>query len=71
MVWRELPDGAFVALDDMPALVLGDRLVPWSPVGYGAPIDRPTGGDATVLTPPSTVAVLCHGYRPVIHPTAG
>jgi len=70
MAWSELPAGAFVAVDKIPALVLGDRLVPWSPTGYGAPIDRPTRGDAAVLTPPSTVAVLRHGYRPVVHPTA-
>jgi len=70
MAWRDLPAGAFVAVDDVAALVLGDRLVPWSPAGYGAPVDRPAGGDAFVLTPPSTVAVLGHGYRPVIHSTA-
>src|SRR6266540_1013440 len=28
---RSLPDGTFVAAGDVPALVLGDRLVPWSP----------------------------------------
>jgi hypothetical protein len=71
MTWSDLPVGAFVVVDDSPALVLDDRLVPWSPSGYGAPIDRPATGDAIVLTPPSTVAVLCHGYRPVVHPTAG
>jgi hypothetical protein len=71
MAWTDLPTGAFVAVDDVPALVLGDRLVPWSAAGYGIPIDRPAGGDAAVLTPPSAVAVLCHGYRPVVHPTTG
>jgi hypothetical protein len=44
--------------------------VPWSAGGYGAPIRRPAGGRATVLTPPSTLAVLASGYRPVLHPTA-
>jgi hypothetical protein len=63
--WREVPDGAFVMLDDavVPALVLGDRLVPWSVDGYGAPRSRPSRGDATVLTPPSSVAVLSAGYE--------
>lgn len=70
MPWSQLPAGAFVVLDDVPALVLGDRSVPWSAAGYGSPIDRPSRGEATVLTPPSTIAVLSHGYRPVIHPTA-
>jgi hypothetical protein len=70
--WSDLPAGAFVTLEhEVPALVLGDRLVPWSSAGYGPPVDRPRRGDAAVLTPPSTLAVLRHGYRPVIHPTAG
>jgi hypothetical protein len=69
MAWRELPAGAFVAVDDAPALVLDDRLVPWSAAGYGPASNRPTRGDATVLTPRSTVAVLANGYRPLIHPT--
>jgi hypothetical protein len=68
--WRDLPAGAFVAIDDVPALVLDDRLVRWSAAGYGRPIDRPTRGDATVLTPASTIAVLERGYRPVIHPAS-
>ncbi len=54
-----------------PALVLDDRLVPWSPAGYGSPVARPSAGTATVLTPKATVAVLAHGFRPVLHPTAG
>ncbi len=68
---RSLPDGTFVAAGDVPALVLGDRLVPWSPAGYGSPLERPGRGPASVLTPPSTVAVPRNGYRPVLHPTAG
>jgi hypothetical protein len=68
--WRDLPSGAFVAVGERPALVLRDRLVPWSASGYGAPMDRPSRGDAVLLTPPSTAAVLAHGYRPVVHPSA-
>jgi hypothetical protein len=68
--WRDLPVGAFVTLGERPALVLGDRLVPWSASGYAPAVDRPRRGDATVLTPRSTVAVLAHGYRPVLHPGA-
>jgi hypothetical protein len=69
--WRDLPPGVFVADGDRPALVLDDRLVPWSASGYGAPSRRPVRGDASVLTPPSSVAVLRQGYRPAIHSTAG
>ncbi len=70
MAWRDLPEGAYVASGQTPALVLDDRLVPWSPAGYGDPVDRPSRGDAVLLTPPSSVAVLREGYRPVVHPTA-
>ncbi|HEY8547962.1 MAG TPA: hypothetical protein VIL36_23045 [Acidimicrobiales bacterium] len=68
--WPELPVGTFVALDEGPALVLDDRVVPWSPAGYGSAADRPVRGPATVLTPAATVEVLRHGYRPVVHPSA-
>lgn len=65
--WAGLPHGAFAVMDGSAALVLDDRLVPWSPDGYGPPVDRPGRGRAAVLTPPATLAVLRHGYRPVIH----
>jgi hypothetical protein len=71
--WRDLPDGTYVELDGDgdggPALVVGDRLVPWSPEGHGPPQARPARGDATVLTPRATVAVLAHGYVPELHPS--
>ncbi|HEY3143213.1 MAG TPA: hypothetical protein VGJ86_18890 [Acidimicrobiales bacterium] len=66
--WSDVPVGAFVVVDDeVPALVLDDRLVPWSAAGYGSPVDRPSRGTAFVATPASTVQVLRHGYEPVIH----
>jgi hypothetical protein len=68
--WRELPAGVFAEVDGGPVLVLADRLVPWSASGYGPPADRPRVGEATVLTPRATVAVLGQGFRPVVHPTA-
>ena len=70
MTWRELPSGAFVVVDETPALVFEDRLVPWSAAGYATAIDRPATGNAGVLTPEATVEVLRHGYRPVVHPAA-
>lgn len=61
--WRGLPAGAFVLLADGPALVRDDHLVPWLPDNsYGEPLTRPRSGRATVITPPSTVAVLKRGY---------
>jgi hypothetical protein len=67
--WRGLPDGAFVLLDQ-PLLVVGDRLVEWTVEGYGRRLPRPTGGDAQVITPPSTVAVLAAGYPAQIDTSA-
>ena len=58
---------------DGPALVLDDRVVPWTPRRRlrrsGRP--RPRRGGGAVLTPPATVAVLAHGYAPVLHPSLG
>jgi hypothetical protein len=69
--WPSLPAGTFVSVAGGPALVLDDRLVPWSAGGYGPPLDRPARGGATVLTPRATVAVIGHGFPPVLHPAAG
>lgn len=66
----ELPDGTFVRLEGLPHLVLGPTLRPWSFAGYGSAVPRPAGL-IEVLTPEATVATLRHGYRPVIHPSAG
>lgn len=61
--WSELPDGAFVLLDDgEPALVLGDELVTWTRAGYDARRAHPREGRARVITPPSTLAALRAGY---------
>jgi hypothetical protein len=66
-----LPDGAFIRLEDAPLLVLGDRLLPWAPGGYGDAVARPSGGSVCVLTPRPSVAVLAAGYRPALYPGAG
>jgi hypothetical protein len=68
----ELPDGAFVLHDGAARLVLGDRLLGWTPGGYVDPSPRPTGA-ATLLTPPSLVEVLRAGWTslvPLLHPSA-
>lgn len=69
--WRTLPSGAFVLLDDGPALVLDDRLVPWTVGGYGAPRSRPMGGLVDAITPPGSLRAMANGYRPQIDPGAG
>jgi hypothetical protein len=60
--WAGLPDGAFVLVDDRSAVVVGDRLAPWTRAGYRGSGRRPVRGTATVITPPATVAALRAGY---------
>jgi hypothetical protein len=62
--WSALPDGIFVDTDDGPAVVVGDHLAIWDEKAYAyrGRLSRPSGGSASVLTPPSTVAVLRAGY---------
>jgi hypothetical protein len=60
--WGGLPDGAFVLLDETPAVVIGDRLSEWTREGYGERRNRPARGSANVITPPSSVAALRAGY---------
>jgi hypothetical protein len=66
----DLPDGTMISLDGGDAFALrGDRALPWSLAGYGAPRQRPTG-EALLLTPPTSVAALAAGYRPEWHQSA-
>ncbi len=67
--WQALPHGAMLAAGELAFLVApGSRLLAWTPAGYVA-ADAPGAFDG-VLTPPSTVAALAAGYRPVLHPSA-
>lgn len=72
-VWHtgcaDLPDGAFIEHDGVPHIVMTGGLRAWSWQGYGPLMARPTGS-VSVLTPPSSVAVLRAGYRPVLHQSA-
>ena len=68
--WRDLPDGTFVLLDGVAAVVVGDQLSEWTHKGYGLRRDRPRTGSASVLTPPSTVAAIRAGYEVQIDPSA-
>jgi hypothetical protein len=71
--YAQLPDGAFVVHDGVPCLVIAQRLMPWSPGGYRPQLRRPTHGLATLITPPSLVAVLECDWTPLVpllHPSA-
>src|SRR3954453_14903476 len=54
----DLPEGAFVVCDGAPCLVLGADLRRWTPGGYTDRVPRPARGTASVITPPSLVALL-------------
>ena len=52
--------------------MLGAELRRWTPGGYAERVPRPAGR-ATVITPPSLVAVLRGGWQgevPLLHPSA-
>jgi len=65
----KLPDGSMVAAGDAAYLIEGGRTLRWSAGGYRP--ENPMPGIDGMLTPPSTVAALAAGYRPVLHPSAG
>lgn len=64
-----LPDGAFLLWQDRPHLVQGDRLLPYTPQGYAAPVPRPRG-IATILTPEPLIRVMRQGWHPLLDPAA-
>ncbi|MGH3398601.1 MAG: hypothetical protein ACRDPO_28335 [Streptosporangiaceae bacterium] len=67
----ELPDGAMIRHDGVIGLLTGGRVLPWSIEGYLAdPIPVEPGTSVQLLTPPSSVAAMTAGYRPVLHPSA-
>jgi hypothetical protein len=68
--WNTVPDGTFVEVDGTPAVVVGDQLVEWTHDGYGRHQARPRTGQATVVTPPSTIAAFRAGYVPQIDASA-
>jgi hypothetical protein len=65
-----LPDGTMIRVGGRIGLLLGGQLRPWSFGGYGPPARAWIPGAAEVLTPPSTVAAIAAGYRPLVHPAA-
>jgi hypothetical protein len=71
--YSELPDGAFVLEAGRPQLVLARELLTWSAGGYRDRQRRPRNGNATVITPPSLIAILRSGWSPsvpLLHPSS-
>jgi hypothetical protein len=64
-----LPDGVMIRQDGIVGLLTAGQLRPWSMSGYGDPVPADRTVMAEVLTPPSTVAVIRAGYRPLVHPS--
>jgi hypothetical protein len=68
-LWRarlgDLPDGAMIARDRRAHAIRAGRLLPWSFAGYEAPGSLDADAFVDVLTPPSTVAALKGGYKPL------
>jgi hypothetical protein len=69
---EDLPDGSMVVLLGTrdPLLIWGGQVHTWTPGGYTAARPLDPGTELEVLTPPSVVKTLGHGYRPVVHPSA-
>jgi hypothetical protein len=65
-----LPDGVMIHHEGAPGLLAGGRVLPWSFAGYLAPVPLGQDAEVEVLTPPSSVAAIAEGYRPLLHPTA-
>lgn len=65
----ELPDGTVVVIDGLPHLFHDGDVRPFSFAGWGA-ARTPPDDPLTVLTPPTSVLALAHGFAPTMHPSA-
>jgi hypothetical protein len=69
----DLPDATMIDDAGVARVVLGSRVLRWTPTGYADPLPRIQIIEADVLTPPSLVAVLAAGWSPdvpLMHPSA-
>jgi hypothetical protein len=62
----ELPNGTMIAAAGEAYLLADGRAFRWTAAGYEGPAQIPRA--SKLLTPPSTLAALRAGYRPVLHP---
>lgn len=66
-----LPAGTVIVGEERrPQVLLEERLLTFTFAGWGQPQPRPDSGVVRVLTPPTSVAALLHGFEPVLHPSA-
>jgi hypothetical protein len=68
-----LPGGTVIVIgpSSRPHLVAGDgRLRPFAFAGWGAAVDAPPHTSVDVLTPPTSVDALRHGFTPHLHESA-
>jgi hypothetical protein len=69
---EHLPAGTVIVDGERrPHLLLDDRLLTFTFAGWAKPEPRPDAGVVGVLTPPTSVAALRHGFEPVLHQSAG
>jgi len=66
----DLPDGVMIRAGGGAGLLVAGQPRPWSFQGYGSPAGASLAGAVEVLTPPSIVAAIAAGYRPLAHPSA-
>ena len=67
----DLPDGSILVCDSSePRLVHGDLTWAFSFDGWVQPQRRTAGVAVDVVTPPTSVAAMQHGYEPALHPSA-
>lgn len=62
-----LPDGTVVVLGGEPHLIIGDHVCEFGFAGWGGPRPRPSGIEIEVITPPTSVLALEHGFEPRLH----
>lgn len=62
-----IPSGTVIVDSGIAVLVLGDLLLEFGFDGWSSPRPRPTDGAAIVLTPPTSVLALSHGFAPSLH----
>ena len=69
----DLPSGAVVleASNGAASLLTRDSIQGFTFGGWDPPAERPRGITVDVLTPPTSVKALDHGFQPRFHPSAG